>query len=134
MLAAVCDVIKMAGGYTRSQGTRVIIVTQSLQVVCHRNIPQATQCKGIDSFLVSCHQSVPLLMVSYGSSQRPKLDPLLLQRVISSCCQQPSYTIFPGPLTIVNRTCHTSGPGKACLRLTTSIFCWTASHWHLSIG
>ena len=69
---------------------------------------------------------MPLFVVSYGYLQSNRR---LLQCVVFSCYQEPSNTIVSGPVRIVNRTCHTSGPGKACLRLTTSIFCWTTQQW-----
>ena len=34
----------------------------------------------------------------------------------------PATILHHMSVKIVNRTCHTSGPGKACLGLTTSIF------------
>ena len=135
MLAAICDVIKMAGGHTRGRKEQEKwYFTHSSHVVCDWNLQQATQCRGINSASVS-YLSALLLTVTYEiRSEKSWITLDLLQRVVSSCCQQPSYTIFPRSVGIVNTTYHTSGPGKASSRLTTSIVCWTASHWHLSIG
>ena len=104
----------------QSQGTREIVPhrAHTLSVIEIFHKPPHRQRFG-------CLSSVSA--TSHGSSQRMKLDRPLLQRVVATCCHQPSYTIFPRPVRIVNRTCHTFGPGKACLKLAISIFGWTTS-------
>ena len=96
MLAAICDVIKMAGGHSRGRKEQEKwYFTHSSHVVCDWNVQQATQCRGINSASVS-YLSALLLTVTYEiRSGKSWITLDLLQRVVSSCCQQPSYTIFP---------------------------------------
>ena len=123
MLAAVYDVLKMAGSHAWSQGTREIVPlrARTLSVIeIYHNVEVSTAFGFLSSVSATSHGDLRKFAANEVGSPSAAACRF-------PCCHQPSYTIFPGPVRIVNRTCHTSGPGKACLRLTTSIFCWTTA-------